>query len=276
MRALKWFFWILVLFAVVAAFGLHGFVRSSRGKELIAKQISQATGFKATVGDARLSGCKLALSDVKVWYAEADGAEKVVLAAPEIVVSRLDGRRKVFMARPAIAGFQSELSDWTPAGLLGFVDASNLEKALVAVSRSAEVWFVIAEARLVLHDAAGKALTSYSGVNWTHLPVAIPGRAGMTYDQVAVQAINGEPTLFLKEWLDDGRLTVALHEGVSASAPASAEADKPEGEAPKSAEVPAGPTAEDPAVEKAAAPAAEAPEVEAAQMTVDEEGRQAE
>jgi hypothetical protein len=82
--------------------------------------------------------------------------------------------------------------------------------------------------------------------------------------------------LFLKEWLDDGRLTVALHEGVSASAPASAEADKPEGEAPKSAEVPAGPTAEDPAVEKAAAPAAEAPEVEAAQMTVDEEGRQAE
>ena len=82
MRTLKRLFWILVLLAVVAAIGLHGFVRSSRGKELIAKQISQATGLKATVGDARLSGCKLALSDVKVWYVEADGVEKVVLAAP--------------------------------------------------------------------------------------------------------------------------------------------------------------------------------------------------
>ncbi len=276
MRTLKRLFWILVLLAVVAAIGLHAFVRSSRGKELIAKQISQATGFKATVGDARLSGCKLALSDVKVWYAEADGAEKVVLAAPEAVISRLDGRRKVFMARPVFAGFQSELSDWTPAGLLEFVDSAQMEKGLAAFSRSVDVWFEITEARLVLHDASGKALASYSGVNWAHLPVAIPGRADMTYDQVAVQAINGEPTLFLKEWLDDGRMTVALHDAVSASPTAPGDVEKPEGEAPKSAEVPAGPTAEDPAVEKAAASAAEAPEVEAAQMTVDEEGRQAE
>ena len=73
-----------------------------------------------------------------------------------------------------------------------------------------------------------------------------------------------------------GRIGEFSEFAFAASAPASAEADKPEGEAPKSAEVPAGPTAEDPAVEKAAAPAAEAPEVEAAQMTVDEEGRQAE
>ena len=65
--------------------------------------------------------------------------------------------------------------------------------------------------------------------------------------------------------------------GTDAASPtAPGDVEKPEGEAPKSAEVPAGPTAEDPAVEKAAAPAAEAPEVEAAQMTVDEEGRQAE
>ena len=113
MRTLKRLFWILVLLAVVAAIGLHGFVRSTPGKAAIAKRISQATGLKATVGEARLSGCALALSDVKVWFAETDGAERVVLAAPEVVVSRLDGRRKIVLARPEINGFQSALSDWS-------------------------------------------------------------------------------------------------------------------------------------------------------------------
>lgn len=259
MRAFKRLFWILVLLAVAAVAGVHVFVRSARGKELIAKQISQETGLKASVGEARLSGCKLALSDVKVWFAGADGAEKVVLAAPEIVVSRLDGRRKLFLARPAFAGFQSELSDWTPAGFLGFVDRANLEKTLVEVSRSSEVWFVITEARLVLHDAAGRPVTTYSGVNWTHLPVAVPGRSGMTYDQVAVQAINGEPTLFLKEWMDDGRMTVALREGLSASA----DADKTERATSAASQAPIQP------------PAEEAPPA-GAEATVVEEGNKAE
>ncbi|MGI5870183.1 MAG: hypothetical protein ACOX9C_12170 [Kiritimatiellia bacterium] len=233
MRTLRRLFWILVLLAIAAGVGLHVFVSSSRGKDLIAKRISQATGLKASVGDARLSGCKLALSDVKVWYAEeGDAAEKVVLAAPEAVVSRLDGRRKIFMARPVISGFQSDQRDWTPAGLRVFVDPDAVEKALATFSRSLAIWLEITEARIVLHDARGEALVTYSGVDWARLPVVIPGRPGLAYNQVVVQAINGESASILKKWLDDGRTSIALQDSATSLALVPDEVGQPAEESP--------------------------------------------
>ena len=267
MRTLKRLFWILVLLAVVAAIGLHGFVRSTPGKAAIAKRISQATGLKATVGEARLSGCALALSDVKVWFAETDGAERVVLAAPEVVVSRLDGRRKIVLARPEINGFQSALSDWTPAAIRGFADPAGLETALAEFARSAQVWFEIKEARIVLQDASGQDVASYSGVDWSHLPARLAGRLAMTHDRVVAQAIGGRSAAFLKEWLDDGRLSVVLETSKSPeAAPAAVVAESPASVAAPPAAVPE-PPAEPAAAEAvelkdqapAAGPAKEAP-----------------
>lgn len=213
MRALNRLFWVILFSLIILIVGLHICVCTPSGRSMVEKQISSQTGYKVSIGDARLWGMRLSLSDVRIGYVELDGSERVILRVPEMQVTRMGGNWKVTLMRPLVTAYQSAAGNWTPEAFRALGTETSLEEACITLMRSFHGWFEVSQGRVQLKTVRMRTLGSYAGVNARRLPIYMEGQSQMVMNQVELSVVNGEQVNFSQTWFDGGIITSPITMG---------------------------------------------------------------
>ncbi len=205
MRTFKRFILFLILLVFLGVLCVHWVARSSAGVSFVENRIKAATGYEATIKSVRLGvGFGLMVSDLHLILKGEDDTEKKVLVVPVVEVSGLCHKSKIRLSRPVFTAFQSSLGNWTPSRLKDFVDSRIFWSSLATLGGKIDRSFEITDGAIVMKDAAGKELTTYSGLSWYHAPAKIKGHLGLQHDVVSLQCIKGQQVKLSGEWLSDG------------------------------------------------------------------------